>query len=61
MHCLKKHMLSKARIFLIVVFHEKIRFRVGGTEKKKKSSENNQMTGRFQFFGALFSFTELFF
>ena len=35
--------VGKARIFLLVDLREKIfRFRVGGTKKKKKSSENDQ-------------------
>ena len=41
----------KARSFLLVNLHVFfIRFRVGGRKKKKKSSENDQLTGHIQSF-----------
>ena len=41
----------KARIFLLVDLRDFFfRFRVEGTKKKKKGSENDQLTGYFQSF-----------
>ena len=58
----KFHHLDKARIFLLVDLREIFfRFRVGGTEKEKKSSENDQLTGHFQSLFFFFFFSELFF
>ena len=59
--CAVRTLSGEARFFLLVDLREFFfRFRVDGMKKKKKSSENDQLTGQLVIF-RLFFFSELFF
>ena len=47
---------TMARFFLLVDLRDFFRFRVGGTGKKKKGFENDQLSGHFQSFFFIFRF-----